>query len=83
MDIASLSLHGLSEGLRRGTFSAVELADAFLARIAASPLNAFIDVQPELTRAEAREADRRRAAGEQGPLLGVPVAHKDIFVTRG
>ncbi|MEN9316773.1 MAG: Asp-tRNA(Asn)/Glu-tRNA(Gln) amidotransferase subunit GatA [Pseudomonadota bacterium] len=83
MDIASLSLRGLSQGLRSRAFSAVELADAFLARIAASPLNAFIDVQPELTRAEAREADRRRAAGEQSPLLGVPVAHKDIFVTRG
>ena len=83
MDIASSSLRQIAAGLRGREFSAVELADAFLARIAASPLNAFIDVQPELTRAQAREADRRLAAGETGALLGIPVAHKDIFVTRG
>jgi Asp-tRNA(Asn)/Glu-tRNA(Gln) amidotransferase A subunit family amidase len=33
--------------------------------------------------AQAREADARRARGERGPLLGMPIAHKDIFVTRG
>ena len=78
-----MSVRRIREGLSRREFSALELADLFLARIAASPLNAFIDVQPELTRAQAREADRRLVAGETGPLLGVPVAHKDIFVTRG
>jgi aspartyl-tRNA(Asn)/glutamyl-tRNA(Gln) amidotransferase subunit A len=78
-----MSVRRLREGLARREFSALELADLFLANIAASSLNAFIDVQPELTRAQAREADRRLAAGETGPLLGVPVAHKDIFVTRG
>src|SRR5690606_35447760 len=66
-----------------GEFSAVELARHFLARIEASELNAFIDVQPELTLEQARAADERLAAGERGPLLGVPLAHKDIFVTRG
>ena len=79
----TLSLADISAGLRERRFSAVELAGHFLERIAASPLNAFIDVQPELTLAQAREADRRLAAGERGPLLGVPIAHKDIFVTRG
>ena len=78
-----MSVRRIREGLAQREFSALELADHFLARIAASPLNAFIDVRPELTRAQAREADRRLAAGETGPLLGVPVAHKDIFVTRG
>ena len=79
----TLSLADISAGLRERRFSAVELAGQFLERIAASGLNAFIDVQPELTLAQAREADRRLAAGERGPLRGVPIAHKDIFVTRG
>ncbi|MCP5266947.1 MAG: Asp-tRNA(Asn)/Glu-tRNA(Gln) amidotransferase subunit GatA [Burkholderiaceae bacterium] len=76
-------IQALARGLREGEFTAEALAGHFLARIAASDLNAFIDVQPELTLAQAREADRRLAAGETGPLLGIPVAHKDIFVTRG
>jgi aspartyl-tRNA(Asn)/glutamyl-tRNA(Gln) amidotransferase subunit A len=45
-------------------------------------LNAFLDVRPEQSLRQAAEADRRRAQGEAGPLLGVPLAHKDIFVTR-
>ena len=73
----------LREGLDAGRFSALDLARVFLARIAASDHNAFIDVQPELTLAQASAADRRLAAGERGPLLGIPVAHKDIFVTEG
>lgn len=63
--------------------SAVELARLFLDRIDAHrDLNAFLDVRPEVTLEQARAADARRAAGETGPLLGVPIAHKDIFVTR-
>jgi aspartyl-tRNA(Asn)/glutamyl-tRNA(Gln) amidotransferase subunit A len=77
------SVTELSERLTGGDLSAVELATHFLARIGADPLNAFIDVQPELTLAQARAADKRLAAGERGALLGIPIAHKDIFVTRG
>ncbi len=77
------SVAQLAALLDRGEASAVDLARRYLDRIGANTLNAFVDVQPELTLAQAREADRRRAAGERGPLLGVPVAHKDIFVTRG
>jgi aspartyl-tRNA(Asn)/glutamyl-tRNA(Gln) amidotransferase subunit A len=51
-------------------------------RIETSTLNAFIDVRPEATLAQARLADQRLAAGERAPLLGMPIAHKDIFVTR-
>ncbi|GMV02984.1 MAG: Asp-tRNA(Asn)/Glu-tRNA(Gln) amidotransferase subunit GatA [Burkholderiaceae bacterium] len=80
---AADSLRALAGRLARGEISALELAEDRLARIAASDLNAFIDVQPELTRAQARAADARRARGEGGALLGVPVAHKDVFVTRG
>lgn len=57
---------------------AVELLESTLERIEAQPsLNAFRLLSPEAARAEAIEADRRLAAGERLPLLGVPVAIKD------
>lgn len=77
------SLRELRDNLEAKRVSAVELAEESLRRVAASELNAFIDVQPELTLAQAREADSRRARGERGALLGVPIAHKDVLVTRG
>jgi len=75
-------LAALRRALDAGEVSAQALAGHFLGRIAASRLNAFVDVRPEATLAQARRADERLARGERGPLLGVPVAHKDIFVTR-
>lgn len=74
----------LSRRLRAREVSAVELASAALDAARVSELNAFIDVQPEATLAEARAADARLAAPTQdaSALLGVPLAHKDIFVTR-
>ncbi len=68
--------------------SAEELARHYLARaeILNPTLNAFITLDPERTLAEARAADARRARGEDGeaaPLLGVPVAHKDIYLIEG
>ena len=82
-DPSTASVAELSLALASGQTSAVELARHFLNRVAASPLNAFIDVQPDLTLAQAQAADQRLARGERGPLLGIPIAHKDIFVTRG
>ena len=82
-DLHRLAAVELAARLASREVSAIELAQSFLDRIAASSDNAFIDVQPELTLAQARAADQRLARGERGPLLGVPIAHKDIFVTRG
>jgi aspartyl-tRNA(Asn)/glutamyl-tRNA(Gln) amidotransferase subunit A len=77
------SLTELRTALDAGEFSAVELAEHHLARIhAAADLNAFIDVNPEVTVAAARAADARLASGDTGPLVGIPLAHKDVFVTR-
>ena len=77
------TLKQLSAQLKNKQVSATELAQSYLQRIAASDLNAFTGVNPELTLAQARDADARLAAGNAGELTGLPIAHKDIFVTRG
>ena len=80
-----LTVAELSKALRTRTVSSVELARAFLARIEQHQqgLNAFITVLREEALAEAARADARLAAGEEGAVIGVPIAHKDIFCTRG
>ena len=79
------SVSDLSDALRRKQFSSVELTRHFLDRIATHDefLNAFITVTEDIALAEASRADQRRRAGEEHPLLGIPIAHKDIFCTRG
>ncbi|MET3132259.1 aspartyl-tRNA(Asn)/glutamyl-tRNA(Gln) amidotransferase subunit A [Oxalobacteraceae bacterium GrIS 1.11] len=72
----------LSALLHSKAISATELATHFLDRIAASDLNAFLHVDRNLTLAQAAAADARLADGTAGALTGVPIAHKDIFVTR-
>ncbi len=72
----------LSSLLQAKEISATELATHFLDRIEASDLNAFLHVDRALTLAQAADADARLAAGNAHPLTGVPIAHKDIFVTR-
>jgi len=77
------SVAELGRALSAGQVSAVELAKLYLDRIERHrELNAFLDVRPEVTLGQAREADARIARGDATPLTGVPVAHKDIFVTR-
>ncbi len=72
----------LSAALREKKISSVELAKLFLARIAVrEELNAFLHLDPALTLEQAQVADARLATGNISPLTGIPVAHKDIFVT--
>ncbi|MGL1833511.1 Asp-tRNA(Asn)/Glu-tRNA(Gln) amidotransferase subunit GatA [Rhodocyclaceae bacterium SMB388] len=79
------SLTDLRAALDAGKTSSVELATLFLDRIAQldPALNAFITIDRDRALAAARNADARIAAGEAGPLTGIPIAHKDVFCTEG
>ena len=73
----------LSRALAARKVSAEELAREYLGRTEKHKnLNCFLDVRPEETLAEARAADQLIAEGKAGRLTGIPIAHKDIFVTR-
>lgn len=88
-ELINSSLRELSAALAAKTISAVELATLFLDRIdALNPaLNAFITTDREKTLTQARAADAMRKVGAGGtaisPLCGIPLAHKDIFCTKG
>ena len=76
------SLKQLSALLQSKQVSATELAQHFPARIEPSDLNAFLHVDPALTLQQAAIADQRLASEDHTALTGIPIAHKDIFVTR-
>jgi aspartyl-tRNA(Asn)/glutamyl-tRNA(Gln) amidotransferase subunit A len=73
----------LSSLLQAKEISATELARHYLARIQHSDLNAFLHVDEALTLQQAADADQRIAEGNATALTGIPIAHKDIFVTQG
>ncbi|CAG7595284.1 Asp-tRNA(Asn)/Glu-tRNA(Gln) amidotransferase subunit GatA [Candidatus Vallotia tarda] len=78
------SLTELRVALDTKQVSVLELTQYFLRRIEAErELNAFIDVNPQLTLDSAYAAEQRLMRGDRTPLLGLPIAHKDVFVTRG
>ena len=78
-----LGVSELAAGLRAKQFSAAEAAQHFLARAKVHQhLGAFVAMNEDATLAQAQAADARIAAGTAGALEGVPIAHKDIFVTR-
>ena len=83
LPLHDLSVTALAAQLRQRHVSATEVAQHFLARSHAHQhLGAYVALNEEATLAQARAADARLAAGTAGPLEGVPLAHKDIFVTR-
>lgn len=70
--------------LAAGTYTSLELTNAFLERIAAHDgnINSFVTVTPELARAQAKQSDERREAGEaRGVLDGIPYSLKDVYAT--
>jgi len=77
-----LGVAGLRRALAAREFSSVELTQHLLARITAHHgLGAFLHVDGDRALAAAARADQRRAGGGDAVLLGVPIAHKDVFVT--
>ncbi|MGE6386514.1 Asp-tRNA(Asn)/Glu-tRNA(Gln) amidotransferase subunit GatA [Pseudomonas sp. NPDC078416] len=80
-----MTLAEIARGLADKQFSSEELTRTLLARIAQldPQLNSFITVTEDLAITQAQAADARRAAGETGALLGAPLAHKDLFCTKG
>ncbi|MEX6663424.1 Asp-tRNA(Asn)/Glu-tRNA(Gln) amidotransferase subunit GatA [Pseudomonas sp. W2-17] len=80
-----MTLAEIARGLADKKFSSEELTRNLLARIAQldPQLNSFITVTEDLAITQAQAADARRAAGETGALLGAPLAHKDLFCTKG
>ena len=79
------SLETLRSGLDSGLFSSLELTQHYLDRIKThnSHLNCFITVTETQALQQAREADAQIAKGESGNLTGLPMALKDIFLTKG
>jgi len=79
-----LGVAALGRALAARELSSVEITSHLLERFAGHErLGTALSIDREGALAQAAEADRRRAAGHDGALLGVPIAHKDIFVTRG
>ncbi len=83
IELHELTVAQLAARVRAKEVSAEEAARHFLERGAQNEaLGAYLAVDEEATLAQARAADTRLAAGDTAPLLGVPIAHKDIFVTK-
>jgi aspartyl-tRNA(Asn)/glutamyl-tRNA(Gln) amidotransferase subunit A len=83
--MTEMTLTGLSEALGRGDVSSVEITRTYLDRIEThnASLNAVITTTAERALQDAAAADAARAAGDAGPLAGIPLLHKDIFCTEG
>src|SRR5512140_1454277 len=85
-DLTSLTLTEMQAGLKNGTFSSRELVQSALDRVAQhdASLHAFLHVAREPALRQADQADQqRRAGGSLPPLLGIPVAIKDVLTVEG
>ncbi|NJM50364.1 MAG: Asp-tRNA(Asn)/Glu-tRNA(Gln) amidotransferase subunit GatA [Sphingomonadales bacterium] len=84
-DLTELSVAAIRDGVVKGDFKAVEVAEAFNANVAgAKALNAFIVDTPELAIESAKAVDADKASGKAlGKMAGVPIGMKDLFCTDG
>lgn len=85
MKLYELTIHEARALLAAKEISTVELVEAILERIVAvdNDVKAYLTLLPEEALDQAQAVDKRRAAGEEGPLLGIPVAIKDVLCTKG
>jgi len=83
-DLTALTLAEARDALKAKTFTAVELTDAYLAAMeTARGLNAYVAETPDIARDMAKASDARLAAGQAGPLEGLPLGIKDLYATKG
>ena len=86
MNLHSLTIHELQEKLKKKEISSVELTKSTLERIAQvdEKIHSYITLCGEKALEEAKKADTQlRRKGSHSPLLGIPLAIKDIFLTKG
>jgi len=85
VDVTTLSIEQAAGLLATRQLSSVELTRAFLERIQATDrtVRSFITVAEDAAMTQAQRADERRARGDGGPLLGIPVGIKDVILTEG
>ncbi|MBH9538332.1 Asp-tRNA(Asn)/Glu-tRNA(Gln) amidotransferase subunit GatA [Novosphingopyxis sp. YJ-S2-01] len=84
-ELTELGVAAIRDGVKDGSFTAVEVAEAFNTRVEkASALNAFLVTTPERAINAAEAVDKARAEGaELGSMAGVPIGMKDLFCTDG
>ncbi len=83
-EITDLGIAALRDGVRDGSFSAREVATAFIDKVAAArALNAFLVETPDHALGAADAADAARVSGDLKPMSGVPIGMKDLFCTKG
>src|SRR6202795_2067734 len=84
-DIAYATIRELGTRYRKGEISPVEVTKSLLARIEKLDpiLHAFVTLTADRAMDDARAAEAALRRGDARPLLGIPVAHKDIYMTRG
>jgi aspartyl-tRNA(Asn)/glutamyl-tRNA(Gln) amidotransferase subunit A len=85
MDFFALTIHELDDLLQRHGVSSRDITEAFYQRIDTLDglVHAYLTLTREQAFEQAEQADRRRQAGEDGPLLGIPLAIKDVICTKG
>ena len=84
-ELTSLTIASALAKMRAGEFLALELTEAHLARIERldGDIRAYLTVTADFARERAEAADAARAAGDERPLLGIPIALKDLLSTKG
>ncbi len=84
-DLTQLTIKQAHDALNKGELTSEELTQAHLDRIQAvePTVQAYLRVTADIAMQHAKQADKKRQAGEDSPLLGIPLAYKDVLVTEG